>query len=64
MQMFSYLGMGFLLLHVDNTVKFWSSVYYVGHFALPVVYLVTLLVVKPILKRGKSSISKTATKVE
>jgi len=35
-QWFSYLGMGFQLLSIELTMKFWHSIYYIGHtiFAL------------------------------
>jgi len=49
-QWFSYLGMGFQLLRVDTTMKFWHSIYYLGHTILPIFYAAGLLVVKPITK--------------
>ena len=54
MQEFTYLGMGFQLLRIDATMTFWSSVYYVGHLILPVLYLIGLLIVKPYFKPPKT----------
>jgi len=48
-QWFSYLGMGFQLLRVDYTLKFWHSIGYIGHLTLPVFYLLGLTVVKPLV---------------
>ena len=50
MQWFSYLGMGFQLLRIDATLKFWASIGYVGHAVLPVFYVLGLFVVKPAMK--------------
>ena len=47
-QWFSYLGMGFQLLKVDTTMKFWHSIYYLGHTILPIFYLAGLFIVRPI----------------
>ena len=49
-QWFSYLGMGFQLLSIDKTMKFWSSIFYIGHLVLPVFYLLGMFVVKPLVK--------------
>ncbi len=49
-QWFSYLGMGFQLLRIDTTMKFWHSIYYVGHLILPIFYISGLFVVKPLTK--------------
>ena len=46
-QWFSYLGMGFQLLRVDYTLRFWHSIWYMGHLTLPLFYLIGLIVVKP-----------------
>ena len=48
-QWFSYLGMGFQLLRVDYTLRFWHSIAYVGHLVLPIFYLIGLVAVKPIM---------------
>ena len=45
-QWFSYLGMGFQLLSIDLTLKFWHSVYYIGHLVLPIFGLIGLIVLK------------------
>ncbi len=47
-QWFSYLGMGFRLLRIDTTLKFWSSIYFIGHLSLPAFYLVGLFIFKPL----------------
>ena len=49
-QWFSYLGMGFRLLRIDTTLKFWSSIYFIGHLSLPAFYLVGLFVLKPLTR--------------
>eukprot|EP00092_Neocalanus_flemingeri_P009614 GFUD01010348.1.p1 GENE.GFUD01010348.1~~GFUD01010348.1.p1 ORF type:complete len:495 (-),score=109.74 GFUD01010348.1:780-2264(-) len=51
MRWFDYLGMGFLLLRVDATLAYWSSVYFMGHLSLPVFYVLGLVVVKPLIDR-------------
>ena len=48
-QWFSYLGMGFQLLSIDLTLKFWHSVYYIGHLVLPIFGLIGLTVFKTAL---------------
>ena len=49
-QWFSYLGMGFQLLRIDTTMKFWNSIFYVGHLILPIFYLCGLFIVNPVVK--------------
>jgi len=51
MRWFDYLGMGFLLLRVDATLTYWSSVFFIGHVSLAVFYLIGLAVIKPIVGR-------------
>jgi len=51
MRWFEYLGMGFLLLRVDATLSYWSSVYFIGHLSLAVFYLLGHVLVKPIVCR-------------
>ena len=48
-QWFSYLGMGFQLLSIELTMKFWHSVYYIGHLVLPVFYIIGLTLFKSFL---------------
>ena len=48
-QWFSYLGMGFQLLSIDLTLKFWHSVYYIGHLVLPIFGLIGVTVFKSTL---------------
>ena len=49
-QWFSYLGMGFQLLSIDLTTKFWHSIYYIGHLGLPIFYVIGIMIVKPLSK--------------
>lgn len=49
-QWFSYLGMGFQLLRIDSTIKFWNSIYYIGHLILPTFYACGVFIVNPVLK--------------
>lgn len=49
-QWFSYLGMGFQLLRIDTTMRFWNSIYYIGHFILPTFYACGVFIVNPVLK--------------
>ena len=48
-QWFSYLGMGFRLLRVDTTIRFWHSISYIGHLTLPLFYVLGWVVVKPLV---------------
>ena len=49
-QWFSYLGMGFQLLSIELTLKFWHSVYYIGHLVLPIFGVISVTVLKTALK--------------
>jgi len=51
MRWFDYLGMGFLLLRIDTTLTYWSSVFYIGHLSLVIFYLLGLALIKPLLSR-------------
>jgi len=51
MRWFDYLGMGFLLLRIDSTLTYWSSVYFVGHLSLVILYLLGLAVIKPLINK-------------
>merc|ERR1712098_264120 len=51
MRWFDYLGMGFLLLRIDATIKYWSSVFFIGHLSLVIFYLLGLALIKPLLSR-------------
>lgn len=44
MRWFDYLGMGFLLLRVDPTMKYWTGVFFIGHLSLPFLYILGLLI--------------------
>jgi len=61
MRWFDYLGMGFLLLRIDATLSYWSSVYYAGHVSLGVLYLLGFTVINPLMK---ILMPKTETKSE
>ena len=50
MRWFDYLGMGFLLLRVDSTINYWSSVYFIGHLSLLVLGVVGVLLVNPVMR--------------
>jgi len=50
MRWFDYLGMGFLLLSIDTTMDYWSSVYYAGHVSLVIFGLLGAILVNPIIK--------------
>jgi hypothetical protein len=49
-QWFSYLGMGFRLLRIAATIKFWSSIYFVGHLSLPIFYVIGWAIFRPAAK--------------
>ena len=46
MQMFSYLGMAFQLLHAGATLRFWRSIGFAGHLCLPILYALGILIVR------------------
>jgi len=50
-QWFSYLGMGFQLLSIELTMKFWHSIYYIGHLGLPIFYIIGISIFKPIVNK-------------
>ena len=50
MRWFDYLGMGFLLLRIDATWAYWTSVYFAGHLSLVVYGLLGVLIVNPLMK--------------
>merc|ERR1719300_140215 len=50
MRWFDYLGMGFLLLNIDTTIDYWSSVYYAGHVSLVIFGVLGMIVVNPLMK--------------
>lgn len=39
MQAFSYMGMAFYLLRIEETITFWGSLYFAGHILILVFYL-------------------------
>ena len=50
MRWFDYLGMGFLLLRIDTTWAYWTSVYFAGHLSLVVFGVLGVLIVNPLMK--------------
>ena len=59
MRWFDYLGMGFLLLRIDATLNYWTSVYFVGHLSLVVLAVIGFLLVNPIMKKIAGGTKKT-----
>ena len=51
MRWFDYLGMGFLLLRIDATINYWTSVYFVGHLSLLVLAALGFCLVNPLMKK-------------
>lgn len=49
MRWFDYLGMGFLLLRIDSTLQYWTSVYFAGHLSLPCLGIIGVVIVGPIM---------------
>jgi hypothetical protein len=59
MQAFSYMAIVFLLLRIDLTFKYWSSIYFAGH-----VVAIILFVVGKFILRSRRSKSKSVSKTE
>ncbi|XP_069695683.1 lysophospholipid acyltransferase 7 [Periplaneta americana] len=55
MQAFSYMAIVFLLLRVDLTFKFWGSIYFAGHIAAVVLFVVGKLILKARRKKNKQA---------
>lgn len=53
-RLFDYMCMGFILLDFDSTIRFWSSVYYIGH-----VYCVFFIVLGYVLIKLFPVVKKT-----
>eukprot|EP00088_Acartia_fossae_P047946 TRINITY_DN5212_c0_g1_i4.p1 TRINITY_DN5212_c0_g1~~TRINITY_DN5212_c0_g1_i4.p1 ORF type:complete len:476 (-),score=55.71 TRINITY_DN5212_c0_g1_i4:184-1611(-) len=53
MRWFDYLGMAFLLLRVDSTMKYWWDVCFIGHLSLPILYAIGYVLVMAIKKSEK-----------
>ena len=51
MRWFDYLGMGFLLLRIDATINYWTSVYFVGHLSLIALAAIGFVLVNPLMKK-------------
>lgn len=52
---FDYMSMGFILLSYDATIRFWKSVFFVGHF----VCLFFVILGYVLVKTSKSKNNKT-----
>jgi len=59
MRWFDYLGMAFLLLRVDSTMKYWWDVNFVGHLSLIVLYALGLAVLRIVRKPNIEKSAKT-----
>ncbi|KDR10082.1 Lysophospholipid acyltransferase 7 [Zootermopsis nevadensis] len=58
MQAFSYMAIVFLLLHIELTFKYWSSVYFAGHIVAIILFVSGKFILK--FRRRKSrSVSKS-----
>jgi len=55
MRWFDYLGMAFLLLRVDSTMKYWWDVGFIGHLSLPILYAIGYLLVTVLPKGSEKS---------
>ena len=51
MRWFDYLGMGFLLLRIDATINYWTSVYFVGHLSLVGLAALGFCLINPLMKK-------------
>lgn len=56
MQAFSYMGMAFYLLQVDETLRFWNSLYFGGHVLVVGFYLLGQLIQR--MKGGSSKVCR------
>ncbi|CAF0735196.1 unnamed protein product [Didymodactylos carnosus] len=43
---FDYMSMGFILLRFDLTIRYWKSVYFIGHIACLVLYSVGMILLR------------------
>lgn len=59
MQAFSYMAIVFLLLRIDLTFKYWSSIYFAGH-----IVAVILFVVGKFILKSRRMINKHVSKTE
>jgi uncharacterized membrane protein YqjE len=58
MQAFSYMAIVFLLLRIDLTFKYWSSIYFAGHVVAIILYVIGKVILKCYRRKSKS-VSKT-----
>ncbi|XP_040577700.1 LOW QUALITY PROTEIN: lysophospholipid acyltransferase 7 [Lepeophtheirus salmonis] len=47
-QAFSYLSMAFQLLHINATLNYWRSIYFIGHVFCIVAYIFGIFIVQPL----------------
>ena len=45
-RLFDYMSIGFILLKYDLTIKFWSSIYFIGHISCFILILFGLILKK------------------
>ena len=45
----SYLTIGLQLVRVDSMLRFWQSIFYIGHLTLPSFYILGVVVIKPLV---------------
>jgi hypothetical protein len=50
-QFLAYLGIAFRVTDVESIIRFWQSVYFMGHLSPLVFYILGILVVKPFINR-------------
>jgi lysophospholipid acyltransferase 7 len=56
MRSFDYMSMGFMLLSLEATLRYWSSIYFAGHVIIILCFLIGQLgqaVLKPAKKAAK-----------
>ena len=54
-RLFDYMSLGFILLTYDLTIKFWMSVYFVGHLACLFFIALGYILIKTAPRRPKSA---------
>jgi len=58
MQAFAYMAIVFLLLRIDLTFKYWSSVYFTGHIVAVILFVVGKFILKS-RRMNNKHVSKT-----
>lgn len=54
MQAFAYMASAFLLLHVNRTLYYWKSIYFIGHIIGISLYLIGICIAQTRKVKGKS----------